>query len=247
MNDLDLLEHGGGGFKIRLGDDLIEMPDPRQMHYQTVLVHLHARIAPAPDNVLIDDVPMWTWSTIFERWAAAWDLPDFPAARRLAYVVDHYRGALTHDLLVHAGLDLGTEWRERRWRRLLDVIDRLPGHSHYSTSLSNDEEYAEMVARAAAERGETKPGAKDDAGPSLLTWTPEVAMLATVVDAIHALRHTTVTLQVPKGKAGDPPKPERRPQTALEKAFRKAEYARRKAAHESLVARVLPHKAAVKP
>jgi hypothetical protein len=237
MNDIDLLEHGGGPFHVRFAGETIALPDPRDMHYQNVLLCLHIEQAPGVPQ----GVPMWQWPAIFDRWRAAWDLPDFNVARRLAYLVDHYRAALSHDLLVHAGLDLGEEWRARRWRRLSDVIDRLPGHSHFSAAIANDEEYAEMAAKAAAERGDTKPGAGGDSGPSLTGWSPEVAMLAKVVDAVNQVRYATIAVQAGK-KAGDPPKPERRPQTALEKAFRRAEHDRRKAAHEALVARVLPKK-----
>jgi hypothetical protein len=242
MDSIDLLEHGGGPFEIRLDGERLEMADPREMHYQAILLALHYEQAPLP----YDGIPMWQWPVVFDRWCAAWDLPPFPIARRLAYLVDHYHAALTHDLLVHAGLDLGTEWRARRWRRLSDVIDRLPANSHFSAAVANDEEYAEMLAKAAAERGDTKPGAGEDSGPALTGWTPEVAMLAKVLDAVNRVAYAVVAVQAGK-KAGDPPKPERRPQTALERAFRRAEFDRRKAAHDSLVARVLPHKRSVKP
>lgn len=236
-----MLEHGGGEFRIRLEGETIAIVDPRNMHYQRVLLSLQQQLVPVPFGV-----PMWAWPEIYRRWCMAWDLPEYGAARRLAYLVDHYRAALTNDLLVHAGLDLGEEWRERRWRRLLDVIDRLPGHSHFSAAISNDEEHAAMVAKAAAERGETKPGESKNDGPALTTWTPEVAVLTQVLDAVNRVAYTVAAVQAPKGKAGDPPKPAKRPVTALERAYRLAEHNRRQAAHESLVARVLPHKAAVK-
>lgn len=241
MDDIDLLEHGGGGAAVRLNGQVIALRDPRMMNFQLVLLSL--KYEQVPD--LPAAAPIWTWSTIFDRWRAAWDLPDFDSARRLAMLVDKYRAALSNDLLVHAGLDLGEEWRARRWRRLIDVIDRLPAHSHFSAAIANDEEYAEFAAKAAAERGETRPGAKSDDGPPLTTWTPEVAIMTQVLDAVNQVRYAVIAVQAGK-KAGDPPKPARRPQTAFERAFRRAEFDRRKAAHESLVARVLPRKRSVK-
>lgn len=242
MDDIDILEHGGGGFAFTYEGERIRMPDPREKHYQWVLMALHLRYVPGTPG----DIPFFKHEALFDRWCAAWDLPSFNRARRLAYLVDHYRPDLVHDLLVHAGLDLGEEWRARRWTRLIDVIDRLPGNSHFSAAVANDEEHATMVAKAAAERGETRPGAGEGDGPSLTTWSPEVAVMTKVLDAVNAVRYAVVAVQVGK-KAGDPPKPARRPTTALEKAMRLAEFDRRKSVHESLVARVLPHKAPVNP
>lgn len=237
MKSIDLLEHGGGDFQIRFDGYVMDMPDPREMHYQDVLIGLylgHVRWTPG-------NIPEHKRRAVFERWCAAWDLPlDFNEARRLAYLVDHYRGALNHDLRTYAGVDLGEFWRARRWQSLLDTIDRLPGHSHYSAAIANDEEHAKLVAETMAKR--KAAGEQDeDRGPALTGWTPEVAVLTQVLDAVNAVRYAVVAVQAGK-KAGEPPKPARRPITALEKAMRRAEYERRKTAHESLVARVLPHK-----
>jgi len=238
MNEIDLLEHGGGGAAIRLDGIIWNLPDPREKNYQWVLLVLSVGRVPGTPA----DLPYAKHEAVFPRWCAAWDLPSFEQARRLTYLVDHYRGALVHDLLVHAGLDLGDLWRARRWQTLLDVIDRLPGHSHYSAAVANDEEHARMVAEAIAARKER--GEDDgDKGPALTTWSPEVAVMTQVLDAVHSVRYAVVAVQAGK-KAGDPPKPARRPVTALERAMRVGEFNRRKAVHEALVARVLPHKAA---
>lgn len=244
MKDIDFLEHGGAADGsppvIRhLGYDL-PMDNPRERHFQWVLLALAVRYVPSIPH----DLPDWKRELAFEHWRAGWNLPRFEDARRLAYIVDRHRGALTHDLLVVAGLDLGEEWRARRWARLLDIIDRLPAHSHYSAAVAADEEHARLLAEAMAAR-KAEGDDEKDAGPAITTWSPEVAVLTRVVDELKSVRYAVLASQLGK-KAGDPPRPEPRPVTAIQAAIKRAEHARRKAAHESLVARVLPHKAAVK-
>jgi len=75
--------------------------------------------------------------------------------------------------------------------------------------------------------------------PPMHTWTPEVDALHKVLDELSMLRYTLVAVNSEKGKAGQPPKPHPRPRTAIERARMRAKMA----AHEALVARVLPHKA----
>ncbi len=239
MNPIDFLEHGGGHFMVRFGGDLISLPDPRAKHYQWVLTALSLGHVPGTPG----KIPEWKRRLVFERWCAAWDLPTFKDAQRLAYLVDHYRSAISHDLSVYTHFDLGELWRARRWTLLLDVLDRLPGHSQYAAAVAMDEEHAKLMAESLAAR-EADPDAKSS-GPSLTTWTPEVAMLTNILDAVRGVQHAVVAVQAGK-KAPPPPEPSPRPRTPLEAALRRAEYNRRKAKHESLVARVLPHKAAVK-
>lgn len=238
VNPIDFLEHGGGHFMLRRGGVLIPMPDPREKHYQWVLTALGLRFVPGTP----DDVPPWLVDRIFERWAAAWDLPDFQVARRLAYLVDHYRPAISNDLTIYAHHDLGDLWRARRWTLLADLIDRLPAHSHYASAVSMDEEHARMLAEQLASRDEEEKG---DRGPALTTWTPEVGVLTSVLDAVRRVEHAVYAAQHGK-KAGEPPKPLPRPVTPLEAALKRAQHERRKAKHEALVARVLPQKAAIK-
>lgn len=240
MNPIDFLEHGGGHFMLRRGGVLIPLPDPRERHFQWVLQVLDLGFVPGTP----DDVPQWIVPVIFDRWRAAWDLPPFSAARRLAYLVDHYSPAIAHDLATRTHYDLGDLWRARRWTLLLDIIDRLPAHSQYASAVSMDEDHARMLAEQLAQQDED-PDAKA-AGPALTTWTPEVAALTNVFDAVRSLQHTLIAVNSEKGKAPEQPKPSPRPNTPLEAALKRAEYERRKRKHESLVARVLPQRAAVK-
>lgn len=247
MKSIDLLEHGGATgtspFALRHHGEYIALPDPRTRHYQWVLTALQLGHVPGTPG----DLPEWKRALVFDRWCAAWDLPHrFEDARRLAYLVDHYRAAMSHDLHVHAHADLGDLWRARRWTLILDIVDRLPGHSQFGATIAMDEEHAQMMAEALAARN--KDGGEDkDSGPPLTTWTPEVAVLTNVLDAVKGVQYAVVAVQAEKGKAPEPPKPSERPVTPLQRALKRAEFDRRKAAHDALVARVLPHKAKPKP
>jgi hypothetical protein len=238
MKNIDLLEHGGGHFHVRHHGELVSLPDPRALHYQTVLGALHLRHAPGTPG----DLKEWQRILVFERWCAAWDLPDFQSAQRLAYLVDHYRAAISHDLQVYSHTDLGELWRARRWTLLLDIVDRLPAHSWYAASVSMDEEHARMMAESIAARQASGEEA-ESSGPSLTTWTPEVAALTNVLDAVRGVQHAIVAVNSEKGKMPEPPKPSPRPTTPLERALKRAAFDRRKASHEALVARMLPRKA----
>jgi hypothetical protein len=240
VTDIDFLEHGGGHFHIRHHGELIALPDPRAHHYQWVLMALHVEHVPGTPG----DIADWKRRAVFNRWRAAWELPPFADARRLAYLVDNYRAALNYDFTTRTHHDLGALWRARRWSLLIDVIDRLPAHSWYAASVSMDEDHARMMAESLAARKEAgeEPQSK---GPSLTTWTPEVAALTSVLDAVRDVRYAVVAVQH-GNKAGEPPTPAPRPVTPLEKALKRAEFDRKKAKHEALVARLLPKKAAVK-
>lgn len=244
MNDIDFLEHGGGHFHVRHHGELVSLPDPRAQHYQWVLMALHLEYVPGTPG----EIPDWKRALVFERWCAAWDLPGFDHARRLAYLVDKYRSPIASDLQTHANVDLGELWRARRWRKLLDVIDHLPGHSWYAATVSMDEEHAKMMAEAMIKQREANPDSNtlESKNPSLTGWTPEVAALTNVLDAVNGVRHAVIAVQA-GNKAPEPPKPAPRPVTPLERALKRAEFDRRKAAHESLAARVLKHKRKSEP
>lgn len=236
MKDIDFLEYGGGPLFIRHHGELILLQDPCAMHYQTVLAFLLVQHAPGTPA----DLPEWKRALVFDRWCAAWNLPEFRNAQRLAYLVDHYRAAISNDLHVYAHADVGELWRQRRWTLLLDLIDRLPSHSWYASTVSMDEEHAKMMAEALAARQESDDDRKP-VGPSLTSWTPEVAALTNVLDAVRGVQHAVIAVAAGK-KAPEPPKPAPRPVTPLERALKRVDFERRKAAHENLVARLLPHK-----
>lgn len=236
MSNINLLEAARGGpFRFRHQGETFTVADPATLHFQQVLLFLQEEHVPGTPGM-----PNWMRRRLFEAWAAHYDLPDFQSANRLAYLVDHYRSALVYDLQTLAGVDLGELWRARRWRTLLDYIDHLPGHSWYNAAVAGDEEHAEMIARSLAAReseGESTPQ-----GPPLQTWTPEVAVSTQILDAVRSVQHAIIAVNSEKGKVPEPPKPAPRPHTPLEAAIKRAQYGKRKAAHDALAKRLLPHK-----
>lgn len=238
MDDIDALEYGGRPFVYTHNGETIETPDPRTLHYQRLLLALRVRHVPGTP----DDLPDWKCDLVFARWQAAWELPSFENGRRLAYLIDHYRGAIVYDLMTYAQADLGDLWRERRWLLLLHLLDRLPTYSQFASAVAMDEDHAKMVAEAIQAQREREGADAKPAGPALTTWTPELAMLTNLLDAVRGVQHAVVAVNSSKGKTPEPPKPSPRPRTPLEDILRTLEYQRRKAAHESLVARVLRKK-----
>jgi hypothetical protein len=221
----------GGPFRYRVDGEVFTAPDPADLPYETILgcLHLHTLPGLAP-------MSLWQRHTLISRWKAHYDLPDAQQAQRLAFVVNRYRDDLEYDLRVHARLDLGETWRARRWRSLLAAIDRLPGHSYYSEALTKDPEHAKMLAEqmAASSSGD----APSDRSPLMRTWTPEVAILTDVLDAVRRLEWATFAV-LAGPKAGKPPKPSPRPNSELSKAAKQAEFERRDAAHQKLADRIL--------
>jgi len=233
MGDLERLDKAQGAI-IALGEQ--EIPHPRELSFQQVL----AVIGRASLYPMVETQTPRQDRAAYDAWAANHDLPDFQNAQRLCYLVDHFEAELTYDFRAFlGGTDMAELWRERRWRTMLMLIDRLPAHSWYSAALANDEQHAEMLAKAIAARGDDEDAPSK--GPAWNTWTPEVAMLTQVVDAVRSLQHTLVAVNAEK--APPPPEPLPRPTGALEKAVKIAEFNLRKAKHQALVARVLPHKA----
>lgn len=113
-------------------------------------------------------------------------------------------------------MDLGAEWRARRWRRLLNLIDGLPGNSHYIQAQMNDEEYVAGLLDGAPDRPRVE---------QLADWSPVVDKLAYIADLQQQM--LLAFLSANGGKPGKF-KPLPRPQTAVERTRRRqqqAEYA----------------------
>ena len=105
------------------------------------------------------------------------------------------------------------------------LIDRLPAWSAFSEARLSDPEFAEQVERLATEtKGPPPP-------PPLSEFTPQVAMLADIMDRLGDVVIATIASQ-----GGKPPKipPAPRPKTAVDRLRAQRE----REAHESLVAEV---------
>lgn len=236
MNNLDALDAARGGpFTFRHRGEALTGPDPARLDYQIVLYALEQETMPGCPA----DMAYWRVKALFEAWQMHYDLPDLNQGRRLAHLVDHYIDTLTYDLQAHLNSDLGSLWRARRWNTLLAMIDRLPAWSNYHNAVANDPEHAEMLATALAE-DEERDDSSVTSGPSLTSWTPEVEAITRLIDAVKVLHYVIPASQGSKSAKQPPPEP--RPVTLLESARKRATYNRRKAKHDALARRILPHK-----
>jgi hypothetical protein len=222
----------GGRFELQYDGEVIALVSPDELGFQEVLACLQD-----PRYLIDARMPEWKRRKARDAWAAHHDLPTFDHARRLCYVVDRYAGPLTYALRSNVGVDLIEMWHSRRWQTLLDLIDRLPPTSAYAVAVSKDAEHAEMLADAMAKRAAEQDG---DDGPSLDTWSAEIDVLTSLRDDVRVLQY------VVRAANGDtkakPPAPLPRPSSPMQKALKQADFRRRQAAHNDLVARVLPHK-----
>lgn len=118
-------------------------------------------------------------------------------------------------------------WRQRRWRRLLNLIDHLPANSFMNQALVNDEAYARLVK---AERKKLEAsGQKADSSPSMATWSPEMNLLAVIVDKLSVL------IEIQKTKPSRPVQYPR-PKTA----FDRLEVSEMREIHDRLTAALVP-------
>jgi hypothetical protein len=104
------------------------------------------------------------------------------------------------------GVDLATEWRGRRWRRLLNYIDHLPANSAFTEAFANDED----AARARLESEGSHPPEHRERWSD---WSPERQALARIDDRLQELLRAVIS--VTGGKPGQF-KPAPRPRTALD-------------------------------
>ena len=185
-------------------------------------------------------MPEWKATSLLERWLAHHGLGTPQEVSRVSFLVVKYEAHLVWDLQSMAGVDLGELWRRRQYRRLLQLIDHLPSHSHYTAAMMDDPEHAKMIAEAQAKASAAGKGGSGDSSPSLTTWTPEVAVMTRVLDAVKGVQHSIVLANAdPKKATPQPPEPEPRPKTLLMRESKRAENQMRQAAHEKLAARML--------
>lgn len=235
MTPLDLLEVARGGpFIYRHRGQVRGLFSPLELGPGGIMSVLEDGFPFA----MVADMPLWKSDLLLERWRAHYDLPPFRDAQRLLYLLDRYSAEIEFDLRQAVREDLGDLFRARRWRYLLNLVDRLPGHSYYSEAVANDEEHARLIAQAEAEREESKKKSH----PPLRTWTPEMAALTAIIDALNVQTYVMKALKAERGKAGSPPEALPRPETAIDRARKEATWEKRVERHQSLADRLLPHK-----
>lgn len=155
---------------------------------------------------------------------------------RLTYTLAKYWQAIEADFArVYPAHDVGTLWRSRRWRLLLNLIDHLPQNTWYQAAVSTDVDHAMMVLEAQREAKKNRRPGEAPPGPSLAIWSPEVDKLAQIIDELRGVQVAVVRSQ--GGKAKDP-KLVPRPTTAMELARLRL----KTRDHEKMVSRLLPHR-----
>lgn len=229
---IDALE-ARGPFVLAYQGRTIALPSPIDLGIHFIAAALYLEHVPGTPNM-----PRWRERAVVRAWLAHHDLPTLQHLQRLCYVIERYHDAVEYDLRAELGVDLDALWRARRFRRILNYIDHLPRNTWYSEAVSLDEEHAEMLAKALAEQGEDS----QKHSPPMHTWTPEVDMLAKVVDAVRSVNHTLAAVNSEKGKAPKAPEPEARPKTATDGIRQAAYHSRRQEKHKALTKRLLPHK-----
>jgi hypothetical protein len=238
LDDIDAAR-GGAEFWFRHDGQNWEIPSPVDMPWQHVMAYMDARGL----GVHTFGLSLLQVHAVFDAWARRYGLPSFEQSQRLAYLVDHYHDDLEYELQRIHGVDLDELWRARSWRRLLALTDRLPRNTLYSAAVSNDPEHAAMLAKAMTDaKAESGPEDEDaPKGPPIHEWSPELEALTGLGDKLNWLIYVTQAIAA-QGKSVPKPDAAPRPVTELARALRRAEHERRKDAHQTLAARLLPHK-----
>jgi hypothetical protein len=99
-------------------------------------------------------------------------------------------------------------------RQVLNLVDRLPRHSHLAAAMANDDELAELI-------DEDAPAP----APPLTDFSADHQMLTLIADRIGELIRTTA--QANSTKTVPPIKPLPRPETALQRKARRRKQAKR--------------------
>jgi hypothetical protein len=147
-----------------------------------------------------------------------------PGTVRLAGLIQRYGKAIEYDL-ARMGIDLAQQWRSRRWRKLLNLIDRLPRNSAYVEALAEDDELAQQLS--------SQPRPNVRSVRRMTEWSVEVELLSVVADRLAELAQVVATSRGAK-RTRVAPMP--RPLTAGQRL----EVRQRHSKHLSLVSRVLP-------
>lgn len=236
LRELDGLdrEQPGQPFTLRVAGRVLTLPAAQTLSWRDLVDGLHSLVGfvawISPDDTVgevLGGLTLWQMQAVIGAYRQHFGLPASPQQdQRLLMLLGNpaYRRAIEWDLHALHGLDLGAEWRARRWRRLLDFIDALPSHSHFAEALAGDEDLAEAIVDA------------DDGTPKrpvrrLSEYNAEVELLTVLTDRVAELIQVTVA-----SRGGKPRRvtPMPRPIGAVEKVRTR----RQRRRHEWTVARV---------
>lgn len=152
--------------------------------------------------------------------AEHYNLTDVPPGGWAHWVdlCSRYGEAIEFDLW-DRGDDLHDYFRGLKpWRRLLNVLDRLPANSQYVTAQRNDPELAELIASLPeAEMGRWRPPATE--------FSLDTSLLAEIRDRLGVVATLLGDMPLAPGvkRRSKPPPPFPRPLTAIERARAAAE------------------------
>ena len=228
-----------GPFRYRHDGEVHHPPSPVDLPILEILTILEQGYLPGTPYM-----SGWKSRALFERWCVHYDLPPLHSLQRLTVLVERYRAEIEVDLQALYRLDLTAMWQAREFRRLLNFVDHLPANTWYHEAVVNDPDHVRQLVEAeehrkdqAGDEGDGKPPS-----PPLHSWSPEVAKLTEVLDAVRDVSWKVEAVQSEKGKAPKHPPPAPRPSSPLDAARKQMAHERRLKKHKRLAARILPHK-----
>lgn len=220
----------GGEFVYRYGGRDYKIPAAVDVHHDALAqvvgdLGAFASLAQVPP-----DMPGWALLRLREVYLAYQGVPDDIAqVQALFQAMEHFGEEIELDLLP---LDVVSLFRERRWRRLMNAISRIPRASYYWQSAMNDPETAKAIEEQRAKKGSKAKGFP------VSEYTTTVQVLA---DQNNLIKNLTTAVIAAGG--GKPKTPETYPGMISLLDRMKTEV--RKSEHEKLSARVLPSRGQV--
>jgi hypothetical protein len=183
------------------------------------------------DRAAVERLPVWQMRELLRRWRIHHGLcPVLQDNVRLAALLGKasYRAAAERDLWEVDRLDLTQEWRSRRWRRLLNLLDGKRRTSWVHDAMMQDEELAAIYLEQERRGQVTAPG---KSGRKMTEYTVEAELLSYAVDRLGEL---IVATAASRGAKTRRVKPMPRPETAVHRVRER----RARNTHAYTVARV---------
>lgn len=159
----------------------------------------------------LEALPIWQMRALLRRWRVHHGLSvsDTDHLRLLGTLTrPAIRSAAERDLRHFHGLDLTTEWRARRWRQLLNLLDGVRRDSYLSEAISLDEE----LAKAYLDREDSEDEEGRRPKRRLSEFSVEAELLSDLVDRVGELIQTVAATRGAKRRRIEPMP---RPETAL--------------------------------